>query len=113
MNWSDFENECIHFVDYVTGLGKLHEAVFHIPQPEHPIAKEHSADTLIAEMISEGMTNGVCRQVNATLAAPLLFSALHTTAEHILRHGGRNSRLNALRDMLRSWLSVEFQVKEK
>lgn len=104
MKWSDIESECVRFVDFVVGLGDLHEAIFHGPGIEHPVNKERSADALIAEMINAGIAAGTCRPVAAELAAPLLFSVLHATADAIARTGGREVKLDTLLGLLRAWL---------
>jgi AcrR family transcriptional regulator len=104
MRWAVLEAECVRFVDFVVGLGELHEAVFHGPNMEHPIDGERSAGALIAEMIAAGTAVGACRPVAAELAAPLLFSVLHATADSIAQDGGREAKLDTVLDLLRAWL---------
>ena len=102
--WSAIEDECVRFVDYVVGLGDLHEAVFHGPRAKQPISKERSAEALIAEMLRMGIAAGSCRPLAAPTAAPLVFAVLHATADRIARSGDRKARLDTLLQLLRAWL---------
>ena len=104
MTWPLFESECIRFVDFVVELGELHEAIFHGPNQTDPAGKERRADTLLAEMIDAGIGVGVFRPVDAGLAAPLVFSILHTTADGINLSGGRAAKLDTMVGLLRAWL---------
>jgi AcrR family transcriptional regulator len=104
MPWTIIENECVLFVDYVVALGDLHEAVFHGPSANQPAGKQRSADVLIAKMLTMGIAAGSCRPVAVEMAAPLLFSVLHATADGIARTGDREARIESLLQLLRSWL---------
>jgi AcrR family transcriptional regulator len=104
MRWAAIESECVRLVEYVVGLGDLHEAIFHGTIADQPISPGSSADTLIAEMLKAGIAAGACRPVAADFAAPLLFSVLHATADGIARSGGRKRRLETLLELLRAWL---------
>jgi AcrR family transcriptional regulator len=104
LRWAAIEKECVRFVDFVVGLGELHEAIFHGPIADQPIRAGSSAAALIAEMLEAAVAAGACRPVAADLAAPLLFSALHATADGIARSGGRKRRLETLLELLRAWL---------
>ncbi|MBN1946706.1 MAG: TetR/AcrR family transcriptional regulator [Bradymonadales bacterium] len=104
MPWSAIEEECLRFVDYVVGLGDLHEAVFHGPSARQLIGKERLAEGFIAEMLTMGIAAGSCCPVVAHAAAPLLFSVLHATADSILLRGDREERIEALLQLLRAWL---------
>ena len=57
--WAELESECVWFVDFVVGLGSLHYTIFHGPIADHPIDAEHSATTLITEMLKAGIAAGV------------------------------------------------------
>jgi AcrR family transcriptional regulator len=102
--WTVIENECVPFVDYVVALGELHESVFHGPSANQTAGKERAADALIAEMLTMCIAAGSCRSVTAEMAAPLLFSVLHATADGIARTGHREARIEVLLQLLRSWL---------
>ena len=104
LRWTVIENECVRFIDFIVVLGDLHEAVFHGASMECPTSKERSADRLIAEMITRGIAAGACRPVSAELAAPLLFSVLHATADSIARNGNRKAKLDTVLELLRAWL---------
>jgi AcrR family transcriptional regulator len=104
--WAALENECVLFVDYVIGLGGLHEAIFHGPTADQPIDATHSAQALISELLSAGIAAGACRSVDSDAASPLLLSLLHATADGIVRSGGRDRRLDAMLDMVRAWLRI-------
>lgn len=106
MSWMTIENECVRFVDFIVDLGDLHEAIFHGPSAKQPIGKERSADGLIAEMLMAGIISGASRPVAADLAASLLFSVLHTTADSIARNGEREAKIETLLQLLRAWLRV-------
>jgi len=102
--WTAFEYECLHFVDYVVGLGELHKAVFHGPIAHRPLDPAISSDRLIAGMLRTGIESGACRSVETEAAARLVFSVLHTTADGIVQSAGRERYLNSMFDLLRSWL---------
>ena len=104
MSWETIESECARFVDYVVGLGDLHEAIFHNPSATLPEVKGSSAEAIISEMLTMGAATGSCRAVAAGMAAPLLFSVLHATADGIARTGEREERIEVLLQLLRAWL---------
>ncbi|MBN1321933.1 MAG: TetR/AcrR family transcriptional regulator [Thermoleophilia bacterium] len=104
--WVALEEQSARFIDFHVELGNLHQAIFHGPVTEHPMEAEFSADRVISRLLRQGMALGACRQVDADIAAPLVFSLLHATADGIVRSGGREERLKALLVLLRAWLSV-------
>lgn len=102
--WAAFEEECVHFVDFIEELGDLHEAVFHGPIADRPIDKAISSETIIAGILRKGIESGECRPVEIDAAARLLFSVLHTTVDSIINMGDRERYLNSMFDLLRAWL---------
>ena len=108
--WSAFEKECLHFVDFVEGLGELHNAIFHGPIADRPLDPAISAYTLIAGMLRRGIAFGACRPVKIDAAARLVFSVLHTTADNIVQTGERERYLDAMCDLLRTWLRSPVPV---
>jgi len=102
--WTKTESECVRFVDFVLGLGDLHQAIFHGPVSDRPIDAENSAEALIGQLLNAGVAAGACRPVDVDGAASLLFSVLHTTADGIARSGSREQRIESMLDLLRSWL---------
>ncbi len=102
--WSAFENECIHFIDFIDELGDLHKAVFHGPIADRPIDEALSSTRIIAAMLRQGIASGACRSVAVDPAARLVFSVMHTTADSIAQSGDRESHLAALFELLRAWL---------
>lgn len=102
--WAGVESECVRFVDFVVGLGSLHYTIFHGPIADHPIDAEHSATTLITEMLKAGIAAGACRLVDVDVASVLLFAVLHATADGIARFGDRERRVEAMLGLLRGWL---------
>jgi len=102
--WTAFEYECLHFVDFVVGLGELHKAVFHGPIADRPLDPAISSDRLIAGMLRTGIESGACRSVEIDTAARLVFSVLHTTADGIAQTGDRERKLDSMLDLLRAWL---------
>ena len=104
MQWEQIEQECIHFVDYVAGLGGLHGAIFHGPIADEPVEAEYSSGALITLMLKAAVQAGVCRKVSPELAAPLVFAVLHTTADGIMHGDDRAGRIEAMLDLLRAWL---------
>ena len=101
------------FVDFVLELGDLHRAIFHGPVADRPIDAEHSAEVLIARLLTAGVAAGACRPVDIDAAAPLLFSVLHTTADEIARSGGRERRIESMLDLLRAWLRTTARERER
>jgi AcrR family transcriptional regulator len=110
--WDAFEGECIHFIDFVVGLGDLHKAIFHGPIADRPLDPAASSETLVSWMIRKGIKSGACRRVQVDAAAELLFAVLHTTADNIAEKGNRERHVNAMFDLLRAWLRAPATVKE-
>ncbi len=104
--WAAFEQECIHFVDFVEELGDLHKAIFHGPIADRPLDTAISSERIIAGMLKTGIESGVCRPVAIDVAARLLFSVLHTTVDSIVQTGDRQRYLDSMFDLLRTWLRV-------
>jgi AcrR family transcriptional regulator len=102
--WNTFERECVHFVNFVVGLGDLHKAIFHGPIADRPLGTSISSETIIAQMLKTGIESGACRPIEIDIAAQLLFSVLHTTADNISQTGDRERYLNSMFDLLRAWL---------
>ncbi len=102
--WSAIERECVHAVDFIVELGELHQAIFHGSTEEVPIPPANSAVTLVAQLLEASIAAGVCRPVATDLAAPLVFSVMHETADGITRSGGREAKIETMLDLLRSWL---------
>jgi len=104
--WDAFEYECVHFIDFILELGGLHEAVFHGPIADHLIDSTLSADALIVWILEEGIVLDACRPVDTAVAARLLFSVLHSTADGISQSGHRERALESMFDLLRRWLRM-------
>ncbi|KIX12501.1 TetR/AcrR family transcriptional regulator [Dethiosulfatarculus sandiegensis] len=102
--WEAFEKECVLFIDFVVGLGELHKAVFHGPIADRPLDESISGLKAVSRMLSPGIESGACRPVEIEVAAKLVFSVLHTTADSILETGERRRHLETMFDLLRSWL---------
>ncbi|NLI26770.1 MAG: TetR/AcrR family transcriptional regulator [Acetobacter sp.] len=102
--WAAFEKECVYFVDFVEELGDLHKAIFHGQIADHPIDSPISSGTVVSWMLKTGIESGACRHVEIDVAARLLFSVLHTTADSIGQMGDRERYLNSMFDLLRAWL---------
>ncbi len=102
--WTAFENECLHFVDFLGELGEAHQAIFHGPIADRPLGADESSETFIIGLLKTGIESGACRKVEVEIAARLLFSILHTTADAIAHLGRRRTNLKAMLDLLRSWL---------
>lgn len=108
--WTAFENECVHFVDFIDGLGDLHKAIFHGPIADRPLDAAICSETVIEEMLRTGIESGVCRRVETDVAARLLFSVLHTAADGVVQTGDRKRCLNSMCDLLRAWLRTAAPV---
>ena len=104
--WVAFEKECAHFVDFHEELGELHKAIFHGPIEDRPLDAAISAETLISWMLKMGIESGTCRDVEVDIAAQLVFSMMHTTADNIAKTGDRERYLNTMFDLLRAWLRI-------
>ncbi len=102
--WSAIERECVHAVDFIVELGEVHEAIFHGSTEDVAIPPASSAVTLVAQLLEAGISAGVCRPVATDLAAPLLFSVVHETADGIARSGSREAKIETMLDLLRAWL---------
>lgn len=110
--WAAFEKECVHFIDFVEGLGELHKAIFHGPIADRPLDSAISSQTIIAGILRTGIESGACRKVEIGAAAQLLFSVLHTTADSIAQTGDRQPHLNTMLDLLRTWLRPKSVATE-
>ena len=104
--WVAFEQECLYFLDYLSELGQAHQAVFHGPIADRPFDSAASSEGFIAGLLKSGIQAGACREVEIGLAAQLLFSVLHTTADHTARTDDREKSLETMLDLLRKWLKV-------
>ena len=102
--WGAFEGECVRFVDFIGQLGEAHQAVYHGPVADRPMQAEVSSGAFIASLLKSGIESGACRKVRVESAAGLLFAVLHTTADSIAHLGHRRANLEAMLDLLRSWL---------
>ena len=106
LSWQVIEDECVRFIDTILELGELHAAVFHSLPSDRENERVHAADGIIADMISDGVRTGACRPINPEHAAPLLFAALHATADGISLCGERTERIDSALDLIRSWLKA-------
>ena len=102
--WSAFEEECLHFIDFLEDLGEAHNAVFHGPIEDQPPGSASPAERFIAGMLKTGIGLGACREVETDMAARLLFAVLHSTSDHIAQTGNRQGCLDSMLDLLRNWL---------
>ena len=102
--WTAIERECVHAVDFIVELGEVHQAIFHGSTEGVEIPPASSAVTLVGALLEVSIAAGVCRPVATDLAAPLLFSVLHETADGITRSGDREARIETMLDLLRTWL---------
>lgn len=112
VDWALIEGECMRFVDVILELGELHKAVFHAPSLDHEIRYERVGDSLIAEIIAQGVAAGACRPVDPQTAAPLLFSVIHAAADTITRTGDREATFDTVLDLLRVWLRSDAETNE-
>lgn len=102
--WTAFEEECVRFVDFIVEMGDLHKAIFHNPELEEYNPPGCSAEQIIAELLRQAFSLEACRSIDPGLAAPLLFSLLHTTADGISRFGDRKARVETLLELVHAWL---------
>lgn len=102
--WVALQDECAHFVQFHLELGTLHSAMFHGAVSEHPTCPDESDDVIIARLLRQGIALGACRELDAEMAAPLVFSLLHSTADAISKSNGREARLEMLMTLFRNWL---------
>ncbi len=104
--WTAVEEECESFVDFHLKLGNIHRAVFHGPAGEYPLNVEHSPARIISRLLRQGMALGACREMDAELAAPLVFALLHETTDGVVKSGAREERIETLLCVLRAWFRV-------
>jgi AcrR family transcriptional regulator len=98
------EAECVRFVDFVVGLGGLHNALFHGPIADRPISEKQSARHLIARLLGHGMELGAIERLDVEPCAGLLFAILHSTADQIARGGDRERLVGVMRQLVGRWL---------
>jgi AcrR family transcriptional regulator len=110
--WTALEEECVRFVDFHVELGTLHQAILHGTKSEYPLGPDHSDERIISGLLRQGVTLGACRPLDTKLAAPLVFSLLHTTADEVSRSGNREACLETLLALLRAWLLVPIATPE-
>ena len=109
--WAAFEKECVHFVDFVEELGsELHMVIFHGSIADRPPDLTMFYEKTWADMLKKGIESGSCRNVSVDIAAQLIFSVLHKTAENILQTGDRDRNFNTMFDLLRAWLCTSGPV---
>ncbi len=106
IKWPAFSNECVKFIHSHNNLGRLHKAVFHGAIAERPIDPSISAEMVIGWMLEMGIKTGACRTVDVDVAARLVFSVVHTTADNIVQTGELERHLKAMLELLRRWLCV-------
>lgn len=99
------DQECVHFIDFITKQWSLHEAVFHGPIAGRPIDDERSATRLISELLRAGIEAGAFASVDIEPSSRLIFSALHGAADAIRQGGDRDRFIRSLRQLLHHWLS--------
>jgi AcrR family transcriptional regulator len=104
--WAALEEECTHFVQFHLELGTLHQAMFHSAVSKHSACQDQSDEVIIARLLRQGIALGACRELNTEMAAPLVFSLLHSTADAISKSNSSEGRLGVLMTLLRSWLSL-------
>ncbi len=105
--WQAFiENEAVLFIDALIAMGPLHEAIFHGPAAFKPTKARSSIVALIESLLKRGASDGAFAVDNTRAAALLLFSAWHATADAIAAKAGRTRHLEALRQLMRRWLSA-------
>ncbi len=100
------ENEAVLFIDALIAMGPLHEAIFHGPAAFKPTKARSSIVALIESLLKRGASDGAFAVDNTRAAALLLFSAWHATADAIAAKAGRTRHLEALRQLMRRWLSA-------
>jgi AcrR family transcriptional regulator len=110
--WTALEEECVRFVDFHVELGTLHQAIFHGTKSEYPLDSDHSDERIISGLLRQGVALEACRPLDTELAAPLIFSLLHTTADEVSRSGNREARLEALLTLLRAWLPAPLPTPQ-
>jgi len=105
--WPAFiEGEAVLFIDALIVMGPLHEAIFHGPAAFKPTKAPSPFVALIETLLKRGASDGAFALENTRAAALLLFSAWHATADAIAAKAGRARHLEALRQLMRKWLSA-------
>jgi AcrR family transcriptional regulator len=103
--WTTFLDELDRFVDFVVGMGPLHEALFHGPI-EAPIPQGMNAPEMIADILRSGMAVGaVDADVDADATGMLVFQVTHGAGDAIKRGADRDRTLTALRRIIRHGLA--------
>lgn len=110
--WEAVDDECAHFIDHHIKIGTLHQALFHGPVTEHPVAAEHSADLVVARILRQGMALGACRPIDPEIAAALAFAVLHAAADGTVQTGDREKWLETLSVLIRAWLQPPASRKD-
>ena len=103
-DWSWFEAECIHAVDFILELGDLRPAIFHASSKENALPPEPVAVAVVERILDEAIDAGACVPLDTKLIAPLVFGVVRETANAITRFGDREARLEAMLGLLRAWL---------
>ncbi len=101
------ESECVRFVEFVVGLGRLHTALFHGAIADRPIEKDRSARQLIARILQRGVEVRAIDALDIEASAGLLFAVLHSTADQIARGGDKERLLGVMLELVRRWLFVK------
>ncbi len=88
------------FVDFVAGMGGLHEALFHsdFAQRRHPVSGRTPV-ARIAAVILRGQEDGAFEGIDPQPAARLLFAMIHEAADAVLG-GMPRDRVTTTLDML-------------
>jgi AcrR family transcriptional regulator len=99
--WTTFLDELDRFVDFVVGMGPLHEALFHGPI-EAPIPEGMNAPEMIADILRAGMEVGaVDTDVDPDATGMLIFQVTHGAGDAIKRGADRDRTVAALRRLVR------------
>jgi AcrR family transcriptional regulator len=104
--WTTLKEECARFVDFHVELGTVHKAIFHGTAWEYPIDPEQEGERVVSRILRQGMALGACRPLDTDIAASLVFSLLHTTADAVGRSHDREARLEVLVELLHTWLQA-------
>jgi len=85
IDWSRaMDEEIDRFLDFQLGLGGLHQAIFHGPAAQaRPVEEHRSAVSMLAWLVSAGISDGAFAPVDVEAVAPLIFELLHGAADAI------------------------------